>query len=163
MTAKKATPAANRDKDAASSPAARVAGSDATGAPDPAQPDPQQAQFPSALGAPEVEIAKRSQDVDEAEASEHRKVFVVPRNPQGDDYDDDMHRRNIDAMRQAMLLQGLRPTEDGHFVGAEDHPDGQSVCLTYACSCVPAAVATPEQSVVWVTVEDQHAGERTDG
>lgn len=119
--------------------------------------DPQQMQAPSVAGYPEVEIAKRSQDVDEPAASEHVKVFVVQKNPLGEDYDDDVHAANIDAMRQSMILQGLRPTEDGRFVGAEDHPDGASVCLTYACACVPAAIATPEQNVVAATVEQQHA------
>lgn len=102
------------------------------------------------------EIAARSQDVREGASDEHRKVFVVQKNPTGADYDDDMHARNIDAMRHAMILQGLRPTEDGRFVGADEHPDGQSVCLTYAAKCVPAATATPEENTVWVTVEDQH-------
>lgn len=113
-------------------------------------------QFPSTVGKPEVEIAKRSQDVDEAEANEHRKVFVIPVNPIGDDYDDEVHARNIDAMRQGMVLQGLRPTEDGRFVEARPHSDGQSVCLVYACKCVPAAVDEPGRPVR-VTVEDQHA------
>lgn len=155
MTAAKKAAKAVPDKAKASPPAEGGSESGVTGAPGSTQPE--QAQFPSVLGEPEVEIAKRSQDIDEAQASEHRKVFVVQANPAGPDYDDDMHARNIDAMRQAMILQGLRPTEDGRFVGAEDHPDGQSVCLTYACACVPAAIATPEESVVWVTVEDQHA------
>lgn len=155
--AKKAAKAAPV-KATASPPAAGEAGSGATGAPGSAQPE--QLQHPSAVGEPEIEIAKRSQDVDEYRSGEHRKVFVVQKNPLGDDYDDAMHAANIDAMRQAMISQGLRPVEDGHFVGAEEHPDGQSVCLTYACACIPAAVATPEQSVVRVTVDDQHALER---
>jgi hypothetical protein len=54
-----------------------------------------------------------------------------------------------------MIHQGLRPTEDGRFVEAKDHSDGQSVCLVYACRCVPADVATLEQSHVRVTVADQ--------
>ncbi len=146
----------------ASPPAEGGSGSGATGAPDSTQPE--QMQKPSLVGESEVEIAKRSQDVHEAKSSEHRKVYVVQKNGAGPDYDDDMHVRNIDAMRQEMIKQGLRPTEDGHFVGAEDHPDGQSVCLTYACACVPAAVASPEESVVWVTVHDQHNHEeRTHG
>ncbi len=116
------------------------------------------------LMAPDEQVAARSADVSETATSEHRKVFVIPKNPLADDYGDETHAANIDAMRQAMILQGLRPTEDGHFVGAEDHPDGQSVCLTYACACVPAALATPEQNVVAVTVDDQHALEaRTNG
>ncbi len=111
-------------------------------------------------GTDAEQVAARSQDVDEQATPVHRKVFVIPKNPLGDDYGDETHTANIDAMRQAMILQGLRPTEDGHFVGAEDHPDGQSVCLTYACAAVPAATATPEQSQVRVTVDDQHALDR---
>ncbi len=141
-------------KAAADAPAAPEE-TDATGA-------PELLQFPSDAGQPEVEIAERSADVDDREASEHRKVFVIPRNDLvTQDYDDEihaeLHRANIDAMRQAMVLQGLRPTEDGRFVRAQNHSDGQSVCLTYACACVPAHVATPEQNVVAITVDDQHA------
>lgn len=110
------------------------------------------------------QVAARSADVSETATTEHRKVFVLPKNPLTDEFEDATHTANIDAMRQAMILQGLRPTEDGHFVEAVDHPDGQSVCLTYACACVPAALATPEQNVVAVTVDDQHAlEEKTNG
>lgn len=137
-----------------------------------AAPAQVEAEGAGATGAPatspvpaEQLVAARSADVAETATSEHRKVFVIPKNPLvGDDYGDETHAANIDAMRQAMILQGLRPTEDGRFVGAEDHPDGQSVCLTYACACVPAALATPEQNVVAVTVDDQHALEaKTNG
>jgi len=108
-------------------------------------------------GSSEVEIARRSQDVDAAKATEHRKVFVVPKNPAGKDFDDAVHAANIDGMRQGMIAQGLRPTEDGRFVEARDHSDGQSVCLVYACRCVPASEATLEQNQVRVTVADTHA------
>ncbi len=129
-----------------------------------ADPNAALAAEPDSGTARDAVIAARSQDVKEAASSEHRKVFVIPKNPLSDDYGGETHAANIDAMRQAMLRHGLRPTEDGHFVGAEDHPDGQSVCLTYACACVPAAVATVEQNVVAVTVADQHAlEEKTDG
>ncbi len=131
--------------------------------------EPALAQFPSLAGHPDVEVAERSADVEEDATNVHRKVFVIPRNGLVDqDYSDAvhdaMHAANIDGMRQEMVLNGLRPTEDGHFAGAEPHADGQSVCLAYEVAAVPAAVATPEQNVVAVTVDDQHRlDQKTDG
>jgi hypothetical protein len=45
------------------------------------------------------------------------------------------------------MHQGLRPEEDGRFVGEEDNVDGESVNLTYAVRVTPAVVAhDPEVS-----------------
>lgn len=124
--------------------------------------NPELLQSPSLVGEVDVEIAKRSADVPERESQEHRKVFVIPRGTNvetgdfgGEEYEQ-LHAANIDGMRQGMILAGLRPTEDGRFVGAEVSEDGTSFELTYAAECVPAVVATAEQNVVAVTVEDQH-------
>lgn len=136
---------------------------DATGAPGKvADTAPELLQHPGAAGHPDVEVAERSADVHEKASDVHRKVFVIPRNglvsqDYSDAIHDDMHKANIDGMRQEMVLNGLRPTADGSFVGAEDHPDGASVCLTYEVAAVPAAVATPEQSIVAITVADNKA------
>lgn len=127
----------------------------------PETPDPALAQFPSDLDAPEIEIAERSQDVTAPSSSEHIKVFVVQRdqakglNP---DFaaDEDMHHRNIDAMRQALINQGMRPEGDGKFVSAEDGTDDESVRLTYSIDVIPARVADPSVTY-YVTEEDQHA------
>jgi hypothetical protein len=136
---------------------------DATGAPGRvADTAPELLQHPGVAGHPDVEIAERSADVHESASAVHRKVFVIPRNDlvtqdYSDAVHDGMHRANIDGMRQEMVLNGLRPTADGSFVGAEGHPDGASVCLTYEVAAVPAAVATPEQSIVAITVADNAA------
>ena len=112
-------------------------------------------QFPSLSGEPGVEIAERSQDVEARSASEHLKVFVVQRNVDGADFDDAMHQRNIDSMRQSAILQGLRPTGDGRFVKQEDGTDDESVRLTYALPVTPAVV-DDVTSTHYVTEADQH-------
>lgn len=112
-------------------------------------------QSPARYGYPEHEIAQRSTDVVDLTSAEYVKVFVIPKNPFGDDYDDDMHERNIRFCRGKAIQLGLRPLspEAGEFAGAEDHPDGVSVCLRYTVAVVPAAIATPEQNVVAVNPE----------
>lgn len=122
---------------------------------------PAQRQFPSLSGDVEAEVAERSQDVEAPKADEHLKVYVVQRNPEGDDFDEDMHRRNIDAMRQSAILQGLRPTGDGRFVGAEDGDDDGSVRLTYALPVVPAVVDEPG-ALRYVVEADQHAADQAE-
>lgn len=70
---------------------------------------------------------------------EHVKVFVIPGSetkPTATNYD---HEPNIDATRQYMMSQGLRPTSPVRFVGAEAFgPGGKSWALTYAVSALPA-------------------------
>lgn len=112
------------------------------------QQEVKQDEFPALHGEEEVEVAKRSQDV-EAEATDtHEKVFVLLKRDYEPNPDkEDLHNRNIAATRQYMIHQGLRPEEDGSFVGEEDNEDGESVNLTYAVRAVPAVVATdPEVS-----------------
>lgn len=70
---------------------------------------------------------------------QHVKVFVIPGDepkPTASNYD---HDPNIAATRQYMMSQGLRPTGDVVFKGAEPFgPGGKSWALTYACPAVPA-------------------------
>ncbi len=135
-----------------------------TGPDDPAEHDAPTslAQFPSVSDdASGVEIAERSQDVVAASSQEHIKVYVVQRDQAATgavEDDEDMHRRNIDAMRQALINQGLRPTGDGRFVGAEDGTDAESVRVTYAIDVIPAAVADPADTF-YVVEADQHASD----
>jgi hypothetical protein len=135
-----------------------------TGPDDPAEHDQPAAshQFPSVSdGDSGVEIAERSQDVVSPTATEHVKVYVVQRDPAkagNVEDDEDMHARNIDAMRQALINQGMRPTGDGRFVSAEDGTDAGSVRLTYAIPVVPAAVADPA-ATFYVVQDDQHAAD----
>ena len=70
-------------------------------------------------------VEARTADTHETKAaekvpdSEHVKVFVIPgdeRKPTAENYD---HAPNIAATRQYMISQGLRPTGDVVFKGAE--------------------------------------------
>lgn len=115
-------------------------------------------QHPALEGAEGVEVAQRSQDEEKPSVEVHKKKFVVLAR---DYYDDEAtHLANVEATRQAMIGQGLRPTADGGFVGAEKHPDGVSLVLTYEVPAKAAVVAT-EQHVAHahVTLDDQHAAE----
>jgi hypothetical protein len=111
-----------------------------------------QAQFPARLGHPEVEIAERSQDVEDKTASRHEKVFRAKLLRGGNKVapSEQMHRNNINAMIDAAIAQGLRPTGPGEFVSAEDvrdddgHPTG-SVDLRYAVPVVPVSVTPVEE------------------
>ena len=112
------------------------------------------------------QVAARSQDVTETQATDtHRKDYVVLKSTWGESVEhDDAHLANIEAARQAMMAQGLRPTSDGKFVGEENHPDGKSLILHYDIGAVPAVSAleeTGKQSVAHahVTLDDQHDAE----
>lgn len=84
-----------------------------------------QLQHPSLVGREQVEIAARAQDVDEKQTDTYEKVYVVRKS----DYDarqvtgdwDEFHADNIRATRQFAVQVGLRPIEDGQFIGAETH------------------------------------------
>ncbi len=123
-------------------------------------------QFPSVVGYPEVEIAERSADALDPTSSVREKDYVVLKSEYDiatttDEGKKDFHQRNIDAERQALISQGLRPTGDGEFAGEEKHPDGLSVILHYTIPVKPAAVADsetePEVAHAYVTEDDQHA------
>lgn len=113
------------------------------------------------------EVAARSQDITEAETSEvHVKEYVLLKSQWTESVDQEAtHLANLEAARQAMIHQGLRPTDDGSFDAAEDHPDGLSVILRYTIPAVPASDALDEGgfhvSHAHVTLEDQHAAEAT--
>lgn len=123
-------------------------------------------EFPALDGSPEAEVAKRSQDQTETEAEAFRKDYVVLKR----DWDerttvdkDATHLANIEAARQFLMSQGLRPTGDGSFVGEEDYGDGASVILHYDVPATPAVTATEETVAhAHVTLDDQHAQEKSD-
>lgn len=89
---------------------------------------------------------------------QHVKVFVIPgdgEKPTAKNYD---HDANIAATRQYMMSQGLRPTGDAVFKGAEPFgPGGRSWALTYAVEAVPAERFDFQQ----VGVLDQQEGAKT--
>jgi hypothetical protein len=116
----------------------------------------------------EEEVAARSQDITDADTSDaFVKDFVVPGYGWDESVDqDETHRANLEATRQYLIHQGLRPTADGSFVGATDHPDGVSVILTYSVPAVPAhealEVTGGDLTVAHahVTLDDQHDAEK---
>lgn len=119
-------------------------------------------QHPTLSGSAGEEVAARSQDITDAETSDvHRKEFVVLRRDwEGTIEHDAAHLANIEAMRQAMIGQGLRPKADGKFVGSTDHPDGASLVLAYEVAATPAIVASDyDVAHAHVTLDDQHAAE----
>jgi hypothetical protein len=143
----------------------------------PDQPHPEAAlQWPS-LGdeanglqaKPEVEVAERSQDEPDPTATVHRKDFVVLKAAWEGDLSsvdtEEKHRDNIEAARQALMHQGLRPTGDGTFTGSEDHPDGASLILHYEVPAKPAVTASdheePTVSHAHVTLDDQRDYEKS--
>ena len=47
---------------------------------------------------------------------------------------------NKAAVTNEAIQRGLHPRGEASFVGAEDHPDGVSVVLTYSVETVPSSV-----------------------
>lgn len=101
-------------------------------------------QFPSLAGEPEVEVAERAADTFTPEAEDFHREFIVLK----EDYDNGdksaIHERDGYAMRQELIHQGLRPTEDKPRVSAKNHRDGFNKVLRYSIKAVPAAVASAE-------------------
>jgi hypothetical protein len=96
----------------------------------------QQKQFPAKAGAPDVEVDKRS--ADGSDGTRFVKEFVVlDRDWTGEEY---QHEANKAGVANEAIQRGLHPRGDVAFDGAEDHPDGQSVTLTYSVDTVPASV-----------------------
>src|SRR6185369_8203192 len=97
------------------------------------------AQFPSAEGEPEVEIAKRSADVHTLKSDMYRKDYVV----QGRSFSDteEFHSKQYNAMRTEAINNGLRLEGDVRFVEAVPHEDGVSMHLWYEVPATPAAIA----------------------
>lgn len=101
-------------------------------------------QFPSLAGRNDVEVAKRSQDVSASTSNSFKKVFVLTKRVwEGFDQasKDIQHENNVLATRNFLINQGLRPLDDGKFVGAEDHEDGASINLTYSVGVEAAAIS----------------------
>lgn len=120
-------------------------------------------QHPALDGNVGVEVAERSQDETRLSTDVHRKDFVLLASAYGSNDKDEIHRANIEATRQAMIGQGLRPTGDGKFAGSEKHPDGKSITLTYEVPAKPTVVVTAEEPDVLhahVTLDDQHEAEK---
>ncbi|HMG61315.1 MAG TPA: hypothetical protein VK599_00040 [Streptosporangiaceae bacterium] len=93
-------------------------------------------QFPAKAGHPDVEVDERS--TDGSDGLRHIKQFVVLAR----DYYDDAaaHLANAAAVANEAIQRGLHPRGDVRFDGAEDHPDGHSVTLTYSVETVPSSI-----------------------
>lgn len=121
-------------------------------------------QFPSLDGEKTAEIAQRSQDETKATASVHHKDYVVLAEAWRNVEKTEAHRNNIEAARQALISQGLRPTGDGKYLGSAEHPDRKSLILSYEIPVTTAVLADPtEEPLVagaHVTLDDQHAAEK---
>lgn len=112
-------------------------------------------QFPSLYGKPDVEVAERTADTSEESTGQHVKDFVTTREQWDSANQDEQHKANINAVRQYMLANGLRPDADVEFEGEHDHPfDPKSIVLRYGVSAVPAAVAVDFDLRHAVVVQD---------
>ena len=93
-------------------------------------------QHPAKAGEPEVEVDERS--ADGSDGMRFVKEFVVLATQWGDS--DDEHTANKAGVVNEAIQRGLHPRGDVSFGGAEDHPDGASLTLTYSVETVPASV-----------------------
>ncbi|MER7814541.1 hypothetical protein [Streptomyces sp. NPDC096153] len=102
-------------------------------------------QFPAAAGAPEVEVEERS--ADGAEGTRHVKEFVVLAASWPARDEEEAHEANAAAVANEAIQRGLHPRGRARFDGAEDHPDGVSLTLTYSVAVVPSSIDTaPEET-----------------
>lgn len=93
-------------------------------------------QHPAKAGEPEVEVDERS--ADGSDGMRFVKEFVVLARQWGDS--DDEHTANRAGVANEAIQRGLHPRGNVSFDGAEDHPDGASLTLTYSVETVPASV-----------------------
>ncbi|AVH60003.1 MULTISPECIES: hypothetical protein [Streptomyces] len=102
-------------------------------------------QFPAQEGEPETEVDERS--ADGAEGLRYVKEFVVLKTSWPARDEDEAHKANGAAVCNEAIQRGLHPRGDVSFDGAEDHPDGYSVTLTYSVRTVPSSVDdTPQDT-----------------
>lgn len=97
---------------------------------------------------PRAEIALRTGDTDEKQASRFTRVFAIPAYAHGTLDDDALHRRNSLVVLEQAIQQGLHPTDDVSFDGAQEQPTDEVgydhryplVRLTYSVDVTPAAL-----------------------
>lgn len=93
-------------------------------------------QHPAKAGESEVEVDERS--ADGSQGMRFVKEFVVLARQWGDS--DDEHTANKAGVANEAIQRGLHPRGDVSYDGAEDHPDGASLTLTYSVETIPASV-----------------------
>lgn len=120
-----------------------------------------ESQFPSLIGSNGVEVAQRTIDREHldsdptATATQYVKVFTLLKREYdefSDEQKDRLHERNVRAVRQFMVGNGLRPTGDVKFASEEvvkvpqtGHLANDSVLLTYTGPAIPVAAVVTEQ------------------
>ncbi|MGW1949035.1 hypothetical protein ACWCRC_32525 [Streptomyces sp. NPDC001940] len=97
-------------------------------------------QFPAKDGEPEIEVDERS--ADGSGGLRHVKEFVVLKSTWPARDEDDAHKANAAAVANEAIQRGLHPRGEARFDGAEDHPDGHSLTLTYSVNVVPSSIDT---------------------
>jgi hypothetical protein len=93
-------------------------------------------QFPAKAGEPEVEVDERS--ADGSDGTRFVKEFVVLARQWGGSEDE--HTANRAGVANEAIQRGLHPRGDVSFDGAQGHPDGLSLTLTYSVDTVPASI-----------------------
>lgn len=107
-----------------------------------------------------IEIAERTIDHDTVPTTQHVKDFVTTRREYDSEDHDAIHERNMRAVRQYMVNQGMRPDAKVVFLGESEgpeirfRPDRRSVTLRYGVEAVPSVVAVGMEQVH--TVIDQN-------
>ncbi|MDH6448184.1 hypothetical protein M2155_000592 [Streptomyces sp. SAI-119] len=95
-------------------------------------------QFPAKDGEAAVEVDERS--ADGAEGTRYVKEFVVLKASWPARDEEAAHDANAAAVANEAIQRGLHPRGKASFDGAEDHPDGLSLTLTYSVDTVPSSV-----------------------
>ena len=93
-------------------------------------------QHPAKAGEPETEVDERS--ADGSDGMRFVKQFVVLAARWNDE--DYQHEANRAGTVNEAIQRGLHPRGKVKFDGAEAHPDGLSLTLTYSVDTVPASV-----------------------
>lgn len=95
-------------------------------------------QHPALDGAPALEVDERS--ADGSDGTRYVKQFVVLARDWPARDEDEAHIAGKAAVSNEAIQRGLHPRGEATFDGAEDHPDGLSLILTYSVDTVPAIV-----------------------
>lgn len=93
-------------------------------------------QHPAKAGEPATEVDERT--ADGADGMRFVKEFVVLAARWNDE--DYQHEANRAGVVNEAIQRGLHPRGEVSYDGAEQHPDGLSLVLTYSVETVPASV-----------------------
>ncbi len=99
---------------------------------------PRAKQFPATAGEPEAEVSQRS--AGDSDGMRYVREFVLLARDWPSAEAGYNHDPNRAAVSNEAIQRGLHPRGDVRFDGAENHPDGHSVTLTYSVETVPSSV-----------------------